>query len=399
VRRPRLASLLLIAALLAAGCDSDGGSGAQPSVEPSATDASTGSPTSSAPPEPSRIPRVDLEPVVNLDQPLAMAVRTGDPSLYFAEKVGRVVALRDGSEEPEILLDLTSEVSTGSEQGLLGLAFSPDGEFLYVNFTDVAGDTRVLEFAFDDRGVKLPSRREVLFVDQPYSNHNGGNLVFGPDGYLYIGLGDGGSAGDPEGRAQSLSTLLGKMLRIDPRPQGGEPYGIPRDNPFVGREDALPEIWAYGLRNPWRYSFDRQTGDLWIGDVGQGSREEIDFTRASSRGGENYAWDLLEGTLRFEGDPPPDDVPPVFEYPTADGCAVTGGYVYRGQDVPALVGAYVFADFCRGRLEAFRLENGRARGHDELGPEVANVASFGEDADGELYVLSLSGPVLRFVPA
>jgi glucose/arabinose dehydrogenase len=337
--------------------------------------------------------------VVTLDQPVAMAVRRGDPSRYFAEKVGRVVALREGSEEPEVILDLTSEVSTGSEQGLLGLAFSPDSEYLYVNFTDVAGDTRVVEFAFADGGVDLSSRREVLFVDQPYSNHNGGNLAFGPDGYLYIGLGDGGSAADPEGRAQSLSTLLGKMLRIDPRPQDGEPYGIPRDNPFVGREDAMPEIWAYGLRNPWRYSFDRETGDLWIGDVGQGTREEIDFARAGSPGGENYAWDLLEGTIRFEGDAPPDDVPPVYEYPTADGCAVTGGYVYRGQDIPALVGAYAFADFCRGRLEAFRLEDGQARGHDELGPEVANVASFGEDADGELYVLSSSGPVFRLVPA
>ncbi|MEX2405804.1 MAG: PQQ-dependent sugar dehydrogenase [Actinomycetota bacterium] len=395
--RPRLASLLLIAALFAAACDSDGGSGGEPSVEPSGTDAPTESPSAS--PEPSGIPRIELEPVVNLDQPLAMAVRNGDRSLYFAEKVGRVIALRDGSEEPEVLLDLTSEVSTGSEQGLLGLAFSPDGEFLYVNFTDVAGDTRVVEFAFNDRGVNLSSRREVLFVDQPYSNHNGGNLAFGPDGYLYIGLGDGGSAGDPEGNAQSLSTLLGKMLRIDPRPEGGEPYGIPRDNPFVDRDDARLEIWAYGLRNPWRYSFDRETGDLWIGDVGQGSREEIDFARSGSRGGENYAWDLLEGTLRFEGDAPPDDVPPVFEYPTADGCAVTGGYVYRGQDVPALVGAYVFADFCQGRLEAFRLEDGQARGFDELGPEVANIASFGEDADGELYVLSLSGPVFRLVPA
>jgi glucose/arabinose dehydrogenase len=337
--------------------------------------------------------------VANLEQPLAMAVRTGDPSLYFAEKVGRVVALRDGSEDPAIVLDLTSEVSLGSEQGLLGLAFSPDGAFLYVNYTDVQGDTRVVEFAFGDEGVDLSSRREVLFVDQPYSNHNGGNLVFGPDGYLYVGLGDGGSAGDPEGNAQSLSTLLGKMLRISPRPQGGEPYGIPPDNPFVDREAALPEIWAYGLRNPWRYSFDRETGDLWIGDVGQGSREEVDFEPASSRGGSNFGWDRLEGTLPFEGDAPPDNVPPVFEYPTAEGCVVTGGYVYRGRDIPALVGAYVFADFCQGRLEAFRLEGGRTRGFDELGPEVANVASFGEDADGELYVLSLSGPVFRLVPA
>jgi glucose/arabinose dehydrogenase len=385
--------------VLAAACDSDGGSVGGPSVKPSTTDAPSQSPSASVAPEPSGIPRVELEPVASLEQPLAMAVRTGDSALYFAEKVGRVVALRDDSEEPEIVLDLTSEVSLGSEQGLLGLAFSPDGEFLYVNFTDVQGDSRVVEFAFGDRGVNLSSRREVLFVDQPYSNHNGGNLAFGPDGYLYVGLGDGGSAGDPEGNAQSLSTLLGKMLRIDPRPEGGDPYTIPRDNPFVGREDAMPEIWAYGLRNPWRYSFDRETGDLWIGDVGQGSREEIDVAPASSRGGENYAWDLLEGTLRFEGDAPPDDVPPVFEYPTADGCAVTGGYVYRGQDIPELFGAYVFADFCQGHLEAFRLENGQARGHEELGPEVANVASFAEDADGELYVLSLSGPVFRLVPA
>ena len=276
MRRPRLATLVLIAALLAAACDSGGGSGGGPSLEPSATDAPSGSPGASASPEPSGIPRVELEPVVNLDQPVAMAIRRGDPTLYFAEKVGRVVVLPEGSEEPEILLDLTSEVSTGGEQGLLGLAFSPDGEFLYVNFTDTAGDTRVVEFAFGDRGVNESSRREVLFVDQPYSNHNGGNLAFGPDGYLYIGLGDGGSAGDPQGNAQDLGTLLGKMLRIHPRPSGDDPYGVPADNPFHDRPGARPEIWAYGLRNPWRYSFDRATGDLWIGDVGQSDWEEID---------------------------------------------------------------------------------------------------------------------------
>jgi glucose/arabinose dehydrogenase len=311
-----------------------------------------------------------------------------------------VVALRGGSARPALVLDLTSEVSLGSEQGLLGLAFSPDGEFLYVNFTDVQGDTRIVEFGFGEGGVELSSRRQVLVVDQPFSNHNGGNLVFGPDGYLYIGLGDGGSAGDPQGNGQSLSTLLGKMLRISPRPSGGRPYIVPPDNPFAGREGARREIWAYGLRNPWRYSFDRATGDLWIGDVGQSAREEIDFLSAGSPGGANFAWNLLEGTLRFEGDAPPDDVPPVFEYPTGEGtCAVTGGYVYRGQDIPELVGAYVFADFCRGRLDGFRLEDGRVQGHDELGPKVANVGSFGEDADGELYVLSLSGPVFRLVPA
>jgi glucose/arabinose dehydrogenase len=342
---------------------------------------------------------VELERVADLEQPVAMAVRSGDPSLYFAEKVGRIVALREGGDL-DVVLDLTREVSLGSEQGLLGLAFSLDGRFLYANFTDVQGDTRVVEWRFDHGGVRLDSRREVLFVDQPFSNHNGGNLVFGPDGYLYIGLGDGGSGGDPNGNGQSLSTLLGKMLRISPRPAGGEPYRIPSDNPFVGQEGPRPEIWAYGLRNPWRYSFDRETGDLWIGDVGQNAWEEVDVEPAGSPGGLNYGWDLFEGSHRFEGGSEEDDaVAPVYEYATGDGtCAVTGGYVYRGRDIAQLVGAYVFADFCRGRLEALRLRRSRVQGRDELGPTVANLASFGEDADGELYVLSLSGPVFRLVP-
>jgi glucose/arabinose dehydrogenase len=342
---------------------------------------------------------VELERVADLEQPVAMAVRSGDPSLYFAEKVGRIVALREGGDL-DVVLDLTREVSLGSEQGLLGLAFSLDGRFLYANFTDVQGDTRVVEWRFDHGGVRLDSRREVLFVDQPFSNHNGGNLVFGPDGYLYIGLGDGGSGGDPNGNGQSLSTLLGKMLRISPRPAGSEPYGIPNDNPFVEHHGARPEIWAYGLRNPWRYSFDRETADLWIGDVGQNAWEEVDVDPAGSPGGLNYGWDLFEGSHLFEGGSEDDDtVAPVYEYPTGDGtCAVTGGYVYRGRDLPQLFGAYVFADFCRGRLEALRLRDGQVRGHDDLGPTVANLASFGEDADGELYVLSLSGPVFRLVP-
>ena len=357
-------------------------------------------PATSAPPARLAQARVDLERVAVLEQPLALAVRSDDPALYFAEKVGRVVALRDGRAEPDVVLDLTAEVSLGGEQGLLGLAFSPNGRFLYVNYTDMQGDTHVTEFRVKGGGVEPGSRRDVLFVDQPFSNHNGGNLVFGPDGYLYVGLGDGGSGGDPAGNAQSISTLLGKMLRISPRPSGGKPYAIPGDNPFVGREGARPEIWAYGLRNPWRYSFDRATGELWIGDVGQNAREEIDLEPAGSRGGLNFGWDRLEGTLPFEGEAPSNGVPPVFEYPLeGGGCAVTGGYVYRGEDIPDLVGAYVFADFCLGRLEAFRLRSGLARQHRELGPVVSNVASFGEDAAGELYVLSLSGPVYRLVPA
>ncbi len=402
----RFAPIVVVLALAACSAD-EGGLDATGPTSPEPTGSSsvpgsdgpgTGAPGTAGPsgPDLSRV-RVELEPVAQLEQPVAMAVRSGDDALYVAEKVGRVVSLRDGGSQPEVVLSITADVSLGNEQGLLGLAFSPDGRFLYVNFTDVVGDTHVTEFAFDDAGADPDSRRDVLVVQQPFVNHNGGHLAFGPDGYLYIGLGDGGSANDPDGNAQSLDTLLGKMLRISPRPDGEEPYGIPPDNPFVGRADARPEIWAYGLRNPWRWSFDRETGDLWIGDVGQNAWEEIDVEPAGSGGGLNYGWDLLEGTHEFEGaDPDGETVLPVYEYPHG-GCAITGGYVYRGEAIPDLVGAYVFADFCGGRLEAFVLRGGRAMGHRELGLSVDNLASFGEDAAGELYVLSLSGQVFRLV--
>ncbi|HEY7661376.1 MAG TPA: PQQ-dependent sugar dehydrogenase [Actinomycetota bacterium] len=337
--------------------------------------------------------------MAELEQPLAMAVRPDDDALYVAEKVGRVVAVRDGSE-PEVVLDISDEVSLGSEQGLLGIAFSPDGRFLYANFTDVGEDTRVVEYRFGADGVDLGSRRELLFVEQPFSNHNGGNLAFGPDGYLYIGLGDGGSAGDPSDNAQTLTTPLGKMLRISPRPSGGDPYGIPPDNPFVGDGNALPEIWATGLRNPWRYTFDRETGDLWIGDVGQSALEEIDLEPAGSPGGSNFGWNRFEGTQPFEGSGALEDaIFPVHEYPHTGACAVTGGYVYRGSEIPDLVGAYIYADFCFSRLQAFVPRDGRAGPVRAIGPRVASVASFGQDGDGELYVLSLLGPVYRIVDA
>ena len=400
----RLASVILVAVVAQlAGCTPD--ESPPPTIErPSPSDdgptSSGAGPTSSpVPPEPRLAgARVRLVRIATLEQPVAMAVRAGDPALYVAEKVGRMVAL-SGDADPEVVLDLTDEVSLGSEQGLLGLAFSPDGKYLYVNHTDTEGDTHVTEFAFEDASIDLESRREVLFVDQPYSNHNGGGLAFGPDGYLYVALGDGGSAGDPMGNARSLSTLLGKLLRISPRPSDGDPYRIPADNPFVGREGVRPEIWAYGLRNPWRFSFDAATGDLWIGDVGQNAWEEIDVEPAGSGGGSNFGWDLLEGTHPFERPRAPGTIPPVFEYPNGDGsCAVTGGYVYRGDDIVDLTGAYVFADYCGGRLEAFVLRDGRAEQHRSLGERVEALASFGQDADGELYVLSLSGPVYRLAP-
>ena len=392
-------SVLVLAVLVAACSAQDAaapptGSTASGSEGPTTSTPSPSGASTSSPPGLADA-RIRLVPVARVEQPIAMAVRTGDRALYIAEKTGRVVALTPGSD-PRVVLDLTNRVSLGSEQGLLGLAFSPDGRFLYVDFTDVNGDTNVTEFAFGDDGADPASERRVLFVDQPFSNHNGGELAFGPDGYLYIGLGDGGSAGDPMGNAQSLSTLLGKLLRISPRPSKGEPYAIPPDNPFVGRDGARPEIWAFGLRNPWRFSFDAATGDLWIGDVGQNMWEEIDVEPAGSTGGSDFGWDLLEGTHAFEGGSDPGSVPPIYEYAHGDGsCAVTGGYVYRGERIPDLAGAYLFGDYCRGVLEAFVPRDGRATQVRELGPRVDALASFGEDARGELYVLSLAGTVFR----
>ena len=335
--------------------------------------------------------------VASLEQPLAMAVRAGDTALYVAQKTGKVVAIRAGRTVDKVpVVDLSDDVSLGSEQGLLGLAFSPGGDELYVNYTDTDGDTHVTGFAMRGDRADPATRRDILVVDQPYSNHNGGNLVFGPDGFLYIGLGDGGSGGDPHGNGQSLSTALGKMLRIDPQLSGDAPFRIPSDNPFVGRSEARPAIWAYGLRNPWRYSFDRLTGDLWIGDVGQTDWEEIDVQPAESSGGENYGWNILEGTHPFLGNELPGGVVPIYEYSHAEGgCTVIGGYVYRGEAIPELSGAYLFGDLCIGEIEALRMRGGRVTGHRSLGPVVQNLSSFGEDADGELYAMSLSGGVYR----
>lgn len=395
--------ILVVMSLVAASCGGPAGEISATSTPASPTAPSSGTPTPGGPTPPSptrsrlKDVRVRLIPVAALDQPLGMAVRTGDEGVYVAQKAGRIVDIADG-RDPRVVLDLTGSVSEGSEQGLLGLAFSPDGRFLYVNYTDPEGDTNVVEYMFVDGRADPSTARRVLFVDQPFSNHNGGNLVFGPDGYLYVGLGDGGSQGDPNGNGQNLGVLLAKMLRIDPRPSGGTPYGIPPDNPFVALEGARPEVWAFGLRNPWRYSFDRATGDLWIGDVGGGEREEIDLQPASSPGGENYGWSLLEGTVEH-GTPPPDAVPPVTEYSHDDGgCVVTGGYVYRGQAIPALDGAYLFTDVCTAQLTAILVKDGKVVERANLGPIAGSPVSFGQDAGGELYVICLGGEVFRIDP-
>jgi glucose/arabinose dehydrogenase len=335
-----------------------------------------------------------------------MAIRADDPALYVATQDGTIMAIRGGQVQSTPVLDLSGQISVGGEQGLLGLAFSPDGRYLYVNYTDLHGNTHVVEFAMGSNGrADVQSRREVLFVEQPFANHNGGNLVFGPDGDLYIGLGDGGSGGDPFGNGQNLGVLLGKMLRIEPRlpdgsvPPGQRPYAVPPDNPFVSRPGARPEIWAYGLRNPWRYEFDRRTGDLWIADVGQGEYEEVDVQPASSNGGQNYGWNLTEGSHAFEGHSPPSNwTRPLFDYSHEGGaCTVVGGFVYRGEAIPGLAGWYLYADFCVGELMAARRVGVRVVRRD-LGLSVESPSSFGQDAGGELYVLSLGGPIYRLVP-
>jgi glucose/arabinose dehydrogenase len=298
-------------------------------------------------------------------------------------------------------LDLSGEVTAGGEQGLLSMAFAPDyartGLF-YVYFTDRGGNQRVQEFR---RSTGSPNRadrstrRQLLLMDDPYPNHNGGLLLFGPDGLLYIGTGDGGSAGDPENRAQNLDSLLGKILRIDPRAQGSSPYRSPGSNPFVGR-GGRDEIYSYGLRNPWRFSFDRN-GSLYIGDVGQNEFEEIDYVRRGGARGRNFGWSCFEGRSRFNDSRScPGAVPPILTYGRSGGaCSVTGGVVVRDPQLPALAGRYVYGDYCVGRLRSFRVRGRRATEDRSLNLRVQELSSFGEDARGRVYATSLSGPVYR----
>ncbi len=303
------------------------------------------------------------------------------------------------------MLDITSETTTDSERGLLALAFAPDGAKAYVSYTDDDGNSRIDEYSVGGDGTFDPdSARHVLLVDQPYPNHNGGDIAFGPDGYLYFGLGDGGSGGDPQRNGLSGSTLLAKLLRIDPsKPSGDLGYTVPADNPFVGQQGVRPEIWAMGLRNPWRWSFDSATGDLWIGDVGQGQWEEVDVARATggkdAGKGLSFGWSALEGTHRYNDDQPTDgQTAPVLEYEHGDdGCSIVGGFVYRGAAIPALRGAYVYGDYCSGKVWAIAVDGTTVTQHVQLG-EVADLVSFGEDAKGELYAISLDGPVTRLSP-
>jgi glucose/arabinose dehydrogenase len=343
--------------------------------------------------------RVRLQRVATgLSSPVAIAFRPGTDDMYVAEQSGTLRLIRDGRPAPIPALDLRSNLSHGNEQGFLGATFSPDGAHLYVDYTDHRGNTNVDEYAMRTRYADRTTRRRVFFTEQPYPNHNGGEVTFGPDGMLYIGLGDGGSAGDPHGNAQNLATPLGKILRIDPNALGSASYSVPSNNPFVKRTGAFREIWMYGLRNPWRFSFDRATGDLWIGDVGQGAYEEIDFARAGEQG-INWGWNRREGLHEFKGAKPSGARDPIIDAPHSGGwCAIVGGFVYRGRAIPTLDGTYLYGDNCRPNVDALVERDGRAIAHRDLGVEVPSLTSFGEDRAGELYIAARAGTVYEVVP-
>jgi len=345
-----------------------------------------------------------LVPVVSgFDRPVYVT-HAGDGSgrIFVVEQPGRVQVVKDAQIGSQPFLDITSLVgSDGLEQGLLSLAFHPrypENGFFFVNYTDLQGDTVIARYSVsEDPDVADPaSAKQLLTIGQPYRNHNGGHILFGSDGYLYVGTGDGGSANDPENRAQDLGTLLGKILRLDV--DNADPYGVPPTNPFIDRADARPEIWSYGWRNPWRLAFDATTGDLYIADVGQNQYEEVHVEPADSPGGLNYGWRLMEGTHCFnpaECDPAALDVVlPVAEYDHSQGCSITGGYIYRGIQLPALSGVYLYGDYCRGTLWGIRSEMDGRWSQAELLQTGLTISSFGQDEAGEIYLVDHDGAIL-----
>jgi glucose/arabinose dehydrogenase len=345
-----------------------------------------------------------LETVASgLNAPIFLTAPDGDSRLFIVEQGGQILVY-DGGQISGTFLDISSKVGCCGERGLLSLAFHPQyasNGFFYVDYTDNAGDTKVERYTVsaDPDVADAASAFEILSVAQPYSNHNGGLILFGPDDMLYVGLGDGGSGNDPLDSGQDLSTLLGAILRLDV--DGGTPYGIPSDNPFVNQGAARPEIWLYGLRNPWRYSFDRGDGSLWIGDVGQGAWEEI-TTVAPGAGGLNLGWKIMEGThCRGGGTCDMTGLTvPQYDYANPDaGCSVIGGYVYRGNAIPDVRGHYFFSDLCAGGVRSYRLDNQSVVDLIDWDLPVSTPYSFGEDPDGELYVLTGNGEVLKIVSA
>jgi glucose/arabinose dehydrogenase len=398
--RARLLGLGAAVGLLA-GCGGDGMTSPTPS--PTSSTCAAGAPVAGTP------ALAGTRVVGGLSSPLDLQAAPGDTArLFVVEQRGRIRIVRGQTLSATPFLDISDRLRCCGEQGLLGLAFHPayaqNGRF-FVNYTNPQGHTHVSEFRVSSNpdAADPGSERQLLFVSQPFANHNGGGLAFGPDGRLYIGLGDGGSGGDPQGNGQFLGTHLGKMLRIDV--DGGMPYGVPADNPFRTTPGALPEIWALGLRNPWRFSFDRSSGELYIADVGQSAREEVDVAPAG-RGGQNYGWNVMEGTLCFRpssGCTMNGLTLPVLDYGRGVGGSITGGYVYRGCRLPGYHGTYFYGDFISGAIRSFRLQGGQATDARDwsgtIGRDIGNVSSFGQDAEGELYIVDYDGEVFRIVPA
>ena len=365
----------------------------------------TATPTTTSTPTETPIPTnpvesITLAPIIEgaFLQPLYLT-HAGDERLFIVEQSGKIRIIQDGTLLDTPFLDIRDRAgSTQLEQGLLGLAFHPDyadsGVF-FVNYTNLAGDTHISRFTVDPND---PNRADhesetvLLSYKHPYPNHNGGQVAFGPDGYLYIGVGDGGSANDPLNSGQDPGTLLGTILRLDVD-QLDDSYRIPRTNPFIEDENRLNEIWAWGLRNPWRFSFDRVSGDLFIADVGQNLWEEVHFQEAESAGGENYGWNIMEGSHCFASDPCDSTglERPIFEYPHQEGCSITGGYVYRGLQYPELYGNYLVADYCQGTIWRLFPEDSGSWSSAVVYDSNYVISSFGEDAAGELYVLDHTG--------
>lgn len=417
-----IATLALVGLGACSGTDDEATDGAN--VDDTTVDASPPSPEPETPILPVEADldalAVQLEEVGEVEEPTAIAARSGTDDLYVAEQGGKVrrVSVRhtyanDGTTirstsyrvESGSVVDLSGMVRSEGEQGLLGLVFSSDGRTMYVDYTDDEGATHIdaIPMSRNDRADR-DRRRELMVIPQPFPNHNGGQLAIGPDGFLYIGMGDGGGAGDPEDNGQDPGSLLGSILRIDPDGALGEvEYTVPAGNPFVLGGGAA-EVWLYGVRNPWRFSFDSATGDMWVADVGQNEVEEITWLPAKEGGagrGANLGWNLMEGTRQFSGDGPPEGhVGPIHTYPReGDACAVTGGYVYRGEEIPALRGAYVYGDFCSGEIRAVVASAGTVIDERSLDLSVPNLTSFGEDRTGQLWALSKDGGIFRIAPA
>jgi glucose/arabinose dehydrogenase len=336
-----------------------------------------------------------------LASPVLLTAPDGDPRMFIVQQNGIIRIFENNQLLPTPFLDIRSRTAAGGERGLLGLAFHPDyasNGFFFVNYTDQQGDTRVERYRVSQNNSNVAdaaSATLVLMIEQPYSNHNGGMILFAPDGMLLVGMGDGGSGGDPQGHGQNRSSLLGKMLRLN---VNSLPYSVPPDNPYAGHPSFRPEIWAYGLRNPWRFSIDRATGTLYIGDVGQNRWEEIDAASALTPG-LNYGWNIAEGNACYQVMCSLAGLAaPVLAYGRGDGCSVIGGYVYRGATIPEIVGHYFYSDYCQAWLRSFRLSDGEAtERRDWLLSDLGGVLSMGEDASGELYILTDRGRVYRIV--